>query len=239
MSEMKVIYCYTNLLNGHQYVGQSINFKERLRRHSNGVDADHSAIDRAIQKYGLENFSIEILEEVDYLEDNLLKTGLDAMEKLYIALMKPYYNITDGGDFNPMDSEIGRKNHKKAMQDPIRRQKCSEFMKKNNPMFREDVKAKFKGDLNPSKREDVKMKISQKKNKTGIYRLRKHSNKQCKQGYTWEYESEDGKRLSSVSLDKLLDKMYENNYPLVILDKEKADKTLKEVNALCPLLVGN
>lgn len=233
-----VIYCYINKLNGHTYIGQSINFKERLRRHSNGVDADHSAIDRAIQKYGIENFDIEIWENVDYLDGDLLKKGLNAMERLYIALLNPYYNITDGGDFNPMDSEIGRENHKKAMQDPIRRKKCSEFMKKNNPMFREDVKAKLKethkflyGVDNPSKREDVKQKISQKKNKTGIYRLRKHYRKGCKQGYNWEYESEDGKRISSVSLEKLLKKMDENDYPLIILDKEKAKITLMGVSA--------
>lgn len=228
---MNVIYCYTNKLNGHKYIGQSINLKERLRRHSNGVDTDHSAIDRAIQKYGIENFDFEIWENIDYLDGDLLKKCLNALERFYIALLDPYYNITDGGDFNPMDSEIGRLNHKKAMQDPIRRKKCSEFMKKNNPMFRDDVKAKFKGELNPSKREDVKQKISQKKNKTGIYRLHKHYRKECKQGYNWEYESEDGKRISSVSLEKLLKKMDENNYPLIILDKEKAKITLMGVSA--------
>ena len=102
-----VIYCYTNRLNGHTYIGQSTNFKERLRRHSNGVDADHSAIDRAIQKYGIENFDIEIWETVDYLDGDLLKKGLNAMERLYIALLNPYYNITDGGDFNPKNNTIG------------------------------------------------------------------------------------------------------------------------------------
>ena len=228
---MNVIYCYTNKLNRHKYIGQSINLKERLRRHSNGVDADHSAIDRAIQKYGIENFDFEIWENIDYLDGDLLKKCLNALERFYIALLDPYYNITDGGDFNPMDSEIGRENHKKAMQDPIRRKKCSEFMKKNNPMFREDVKAKFKGELNPSKREDVKHKIAGKNGSTGIYRVRKKLNKQCVQGFTWVYQCEDGTSFSSTSLEKLFKKMDENDYPLIILDKEKAKITLMGVSA--------
>lgn len=230
-----VIYCYTNRLNGHTYIGQSTNFKERLRRHSNGVDADHSAIDRAIQKYGIENFDIEIWETVDYLDGDLLKKGLNAMERLYIALLNPYYNITDGGDFNPMYSEIGRANHKKAMQDPIRRQKCSEFMKKNNPMFREDVKAKLKethkflyGVDNPSKREDVKKKISEKRGSTGIYRVRKKLNKQCVQGFTWVYQCEDGESFSSTSLEKLFKKMEDRNIPLIIVDEINFNQTLKD-----------
>lgn len=230
-----VIYCYINKLNGHTYIGQSINFKERLRRHSNGVDADHSPIDRAIQKYGIENFDIEIFEEVDYLDGDLLKKGLNAMERLYIALLNPYYNITDGGDFNPMDSEIGKANHKKAMSDPVRRKKCSDFMKKSNPMFREDVKENFKrthkqmyGVDNPSKREDVKQKIAQKKGSTGIYRVRKKPNNQCVQGFTWVYQFEDGKCFSSTSLEKLFKKMEEKNIPLVIVDENKFNQTLED-----------
>lgn len=235
MFKKNVIYCYINRLNGHTYIGQSLNFKERLRRHSNGVDADHSAIDRAIQKYGIENFDIEIWENVDYLDGDLLKKGLNAMERLYIALLNPYYNITDGGDFNPMDSEIGRANHKFAMQDPVRRQRCSEFMKKNNPMFREDVKAKLKethkhlyGVDNPSKREDIKHKIAQKKGSTGIYRVRKKPNKQCVQGFTWVYQCEDGKSFSSTSLEKLFKRMGEDNIPIIILDENKYNQTLKD-----------
>ena len=228
MFKKNVIYCYINKLNGHTYIGQSINFKERLRRHSNGVDADHSAIDRAIQKYGIENFDIEIWENVDYLDGDLLKKGLNAMERLYISLLNPYYNITDGGDFNPMDSEIGRANHKLAMQDPVRRQRCSEFMKKNNPMFCEEISAKFKGDLNPSKREDVKQKISQKRNNTGIYRVRKKLNKRCVQGFTWVYQCEDGESFSSTSLEKLFKKMEDRNIPLIILDEINFNQTLKD-----------
>lgn len=228
MTPNNVIYCYINKLNGHDYIGQSTDFKQRLQKHSKGYDADHSAIDRAIQKYGIENFDIEVWEEVDYLDGDLLKKGLNAMERLYIALLNPYYNITDGGDFNPMDSEIGRANHLKAMQDPIRKAKLSEFMKKNNPMFRDDVKAKFKGRDNPSKREDVKRKISQKRNSTGIYRVRKKLNKQCVQGYTWMYQGDNGESFSSVSLEKLLDKMKSKGIPVIIVDENNFNQTLKD-----------
>lgn len=69
-------------------------------------------------------------------------------------------------------------------------------------------------------------------------RLRRHYRKGCKQGYNWEYESEDGKRISSVSLEKLLKKMDENDYPLIILDKEKAKITLMGVSANADHFLG-
>ena len=108
-------------------------------------------------------------------------------------------------------------------------------MKKNNPMFREDVKAKLKethkflyGVDNPSKREDVKKKISEKRGSTGIYRVRKKLNKQCVQGFTWVYQCEDGESFSSTSLEKLFKKMEDRNIPLIIVDEINFNQTLKD-----------
>ncbi len=54
-----VVYKITNNLNGKGYVGQTTRpVEERFRGHINGT----LFVDREIQKYGVENFSLEVLE---------------------------------------------------------------------------------------------------------------------------------------------------------------------------------
>ena len=60
------IYKYQNKLNGHIYIGQSINIDRRYAQHL--YDAEHrpersTGIDKAIAKYGIENFDFSIVEE--------------------------------------------------------------------------------------------------------------------------------------------------------------------------------
>ena len=53
---------------------------------------------------------------------------------------------------------------------------------------------------------NTKMKISESNNTSGYYRVDKHKDKTCKQGFIWRYQYvENGKRKSicSVSIDKL------------------------------------
>lgn len=59
------IYLIQNLINGKCYIGQSIDIYTRWRRHKNPntwVEKDYPLY-RAFQKYGLNNFKFEILEE--------------------------------------------------------------------------------------------------------------------------------------------------------------------------------
>ena len=88
---MGYIYCYTSP-SGKKYVGQTT--KTLAQRAENGNHyRECTAFWRAIQKYGWENFTCEILEEC---ETNLL----DAREEYYITLLNtlvPYgYNIKCG-----------------------------------------------------------------------------------------------------------------------------------------------
>lgn len=52
------IYKITNRINGKSYVGQSINMEKRFKEHLYKQD---TYIDRAIHKYGKDNFNFEIL----------------------------------------------------------------------------------------------------------------------------------------------------------------------------------
>lgn len=53
------IYKFTNLVNGKIYIGQSVDIERRLNEHKR---RNEQRIDKAIKKYGFENFNFEIIE---------------------------------------------------------------------------------------------------------------------------------------------------------------------------------
>lgn len=59
----KSIYKITNKINGKVYIGQSINPEDRFVQHCRVKENYKSLIHLAIQKYGKENFELEILEK--------------------------------------------------------------------------------------------------------------------------------------------------------------------------------
>lgn len=93
------IYKITNLIDGTSYIGQSTQIKEREKRHWKTAydEKDHSynnPLYRAIRKYGLENFSFEIIKEC-------LVQDLNEEEKYWIKYYDTFfngYNLTFGGD---------------------------------------------------------------------------------------------------------------------------------------------
>lgn len=97
---MSYIYCITNLINGKRYVGKTTSsLKERFREHC--VDSQRERCEKrplydAMNKYGIENFIIEELEQV---EDESL---LSEKEIYWIKELQTFgsngYNATSGGD---------------------------------------------------------------------------------------------------------------------------------------------
>lgn len=93
------IYKITNLINRKVYIGQSANIKRRWKDHRKEAFWESSPyynypLYRAIRKYGLDNFSFEVIEECDASE-------LNTKEKFYITQYDSYktgYNQTEGGD---------------------------------------------------------------------------------------------------------------------------------------------
>lgn len=94
------IYKIENLINGKVYIGQSIDIFERIMNHKSETfnpnsRSYNSPIHRAIRKYGVENFSFEI---VDFCLD---KEELDEEEIYWIQKYDSYrngYNATKGGE---------------------------------------------------------------------------------------------------------------------------------------------
>ena len=91
------IYKYTNKLNGQVYIGQSTDIENRYKQHlydSSQRPDRGTGIDIAIHKYGIENFTFEIIEECQTKE-------LNEKERYWIQYYDSYnngYNRTLGGD---------------------------------------------------------------------------------------------------------------------------------------------
>ena len=98
------IYCIKNNINNKCYIGQAIMLRKRLLHHiSNYKSARYdNPLYRAFKKYGLENFSLDIIKEFKGLSKEELKKTLDEQEIYYIEKYNSYgtkgYNQTKGGD---------------------------------------------------------------------------------------------------------------------------------------------
>lgn len=103
MNEEMVVYCYTNIVNGKKYVGITKN--QLSKRHSQHIadtnlNRDNSPFHNAIKKYGIDNFTLEILKKCETIED------LKESEIFYINKLNTFvhsensngYNATLGGD---------------------------------------------------------------------------------------------------------------------------------------------
>jgi group I intron endonuclease len=88
-----IVYVVTNTANGSSYVGKTCRtLSRRWAEHCSGRTMRRYPLGRAIKKYGKIVFSVEPLAR-----------GLDAeeaslIERQWIAILKPAYNLTAGGD---------------------------------------------------------------------------------------------------------------------------------------------
>ena len=92
--------------NGKMYVGQTTKADVRKRWHLHRVRANNSwAVANAIRKHGWESIKKEVLLEI---ADELLNHYEAKFIDLLGTLRPGGYNLTPGGDFNPMNTEHGR-----------------------------------------------------------------------------------------------------------------------------------
>ena len=92
------VYLIKNTVNGKQYIGQtSKTLSQRWGKHKNQArHGRNCALATAIEKYGAEKFTIELLHVCENKEE------MDFVEMFYIALFNTKaptgYNLTDGGE---------------------------------------------------------------------------------------------------------------------------------------------
>lgn len=131
------IYMTTNLVNRKKYIDQR-------RYHSDSPESDAKYLGsginmtRAIKKYGIENFTREILEECDTLED-LNNAEIKWISKFDAVNDKNFYNIAAGGLAG--DTWNGQSQYKKR--------KFKKRIAESNRTRQRDV-SRISGSLNPA-----------------------------------------------------------------------------------------
>lgn len=87
------IYCITNLITNQRYIGKTeLTIEKRFKKHkSNAIKGHDTYLYRSMRKYGIDNFSIDIVETTT-------KEFLSFKESYHINLLKPELNMTAGGD---------------------------------------------------------------------------------------------------------------------------------------------
>ena len=106
-----IIYKVTNQINGKIYIGQTTKTAEqRLKKHwseANCAERPENYFHNALLKYGIENFTIEVIDEANNLEE------LNEKEIYWIAYYNTYkgfgYNCNAGGG-NSRGENNGRTN---------------------------------------------------------------------------------------------------------------------------------
>jgi group I intron endonuclease len=96
---MMIVYLITNLINGKYYVGRtkrSLSDRWYQHIHCGSIENDY-LLHRAIKKYGIENFVIEVIGIVSTIEEMI------DLEQLWILFLRSYdrsigYNMTYGGE---------------------------------------------------------------------------------------------------------------------------------------------
>ena len=92
VKNVRGIYKVTNKINGKVYIGQSVDIGRRWREHMTAKDDIY--FHKAIQKYGVENFEWEVIEQCK-------KKDLDEREIYWIEYYDSFnkgYNCTKGGE---------------------------------------------------------------------------------------------------------------------------------------------
>lgn len=202
------IYKTTNLINSKIYVGQKKSKKFIKSYKGSGVN-----IKRAIKKYGIDNFHVEIIQWCETKED------LDLKEKYWIKKLKSQwafgngYNITDGGEFGDTFTHLTPEERERRVQthrdnnilpewtEERRIKQSKMFSGKGNPMY--GVESPMKNKKLPAYR------IEQlRKQATGVIHSDKTKEKIKKsQQDRWKNKTQEEKNEST----KHLKEWYENN----------------------------
>ena len=194
---MKGIYGYYDTLKGEiSYIGKDsyIDKNQRHKDHLKPSKYNEQVFNRVLQK-NPNRYKYKVIYEC---QNHLDEKDLNGLEIQYINALNPKFNFTDGGD-----GMVGFKHSedtlKKMRENPSKGMLGKKHSDKTLERMSKSAKLRHKTKPNSS---------------TGIYRVTKHKDDGCIQGFMWCYQYiEDGKRkyIRSVDLQKLEEKVKSKN----------------------------
>lgn len=153
------IYLIKNTINNKVYVGQATDIERRWTEHKRKYSLEKNKniiLYKAFKKYGLDNFTFEVIEECK-------KEELDERETFYISLYKSYAFREDTNGYNM--TEIGG-SCRGCVHTEEQNKRHSEFMRgrtpinKGVPMSEEQKRKISEANKNKTRSEDFKAKVS-------------------------------------------------------------------------------
>lgn len=137
MNKISAVYKITNTVTGDFYIGSSKDVKQRWASHkclSVWKKCQNNPIYKDFQKYGLENFDFQILEEAEI-------ECLKEKEQQFIEILKPTYNSNRA---NGWDTEKIKKSQKKYQEtdkrkDYLKSDKYKKFHRKANSKYNKQL----------------------------------------------------------------------------------------------------
>lgn len=237
------IYKITNILTGEMYIGASKDLKKRLWAHRN----KYSNIKEIIEKYGVENFTFEVIEEC--LEEELSEKEEEYIE-LYDSRNKGY-NISKGGERGNTNTtgyyRVHKDKNKKYVQGYLWRYhyfengKHKSIRRMDLNKLKEEVLARgLKWEIldeeNAKKSDEeneqaIIINNHHVKNNTGLYRVSKCKTKPNSNNIIYRYQYDHNgkfKQISSADLIALEKKVKDSGLPWKIIDENKTELTYEE-----------
>ena len=128
MEKIIGIYKITNTITGDFYIGSSNNVKRRWVEHkkpSTWKNCPNNPMYLDMQKYGVDKFVFEIIEEVEI--DSLKET-----EQQFIEMLKPTYNNRNANGWNVERYKETKKEYRKS-------DKCKEYHRKYSNKYQNQL----------------------------------------------------------------------------------------------------
>lgn len=231
---MGVIYYIKNKKNGKIYIGQTVRPNERFKKHKWELERNmhpNEYLQNAWNKYGENAFEYGVLGT--YKNEKLNGREIYWIKRFDALNPEKGYNLQSGGNSNFKPSKKTRKKisnakkgekhhmwgkkHKpstiKKISDAGRKRKQTEYTKQKLSKLRSGENNPF---YNKHHSQEDRIRMSKIHSSTGYYRVYKQKKDDVNQGFIWVYqyydENKKRKRLSSVDLAKLKQKVIDNGF---------------------------